>query len=447
MSGVYLRHDFSRRSQKGVTMKKLSMAAFALAILAAPALAADMAAKPVYKAPPAPPAPAATGYVEVGTGGAWTSGDETVCDPGGCDGSSNKFTGWVLGGAGRGNFWFSPNGSMQLDAQAESTQYKTPSDFLPPGTSGHFSTLSYLVGGHVNWRNPQSGLLGIFGGAGDAGDGGISNSAQRHFVVGGEGQVYWNQFTLYAQGGYDGTAGTLDPDFDSVHAWFVRGTGRWFADPNLLFELTGLFAHGAIDLSSGFASDIGSSSSVNFNTALIQAKVEWRSTSLPISLFGKYQWSQTRYDTFTFSGGALSEQQKVSDSRVLGGVRLYLGEGTMMANDRHGATLDIIDPLGAPVSPLMFANSPGEEIVSSDIRLKRDIAQIGRLDNGLGLYRYRYLWSDTVYVGVMAQEVALIRPDAVVHGLDGYLRVNYGRLGLHLMTLPEWQAVGEPARL
>src|SRR5579864_211256 len=40
----------------------------------------------------------------------------------------------------------------------------------------------------------------------------------------------------------------------------------------------------------------------------------------------------------------------------------------------------------------------------SDARLKRDITLVGRRDDGLGLYRYRYLWSDTVYVGVMAQE-------------------------------------------
>ena len=76
----------------------------------------------------------------------------------------------------------------------------------------------------------------------------------------------------------------------------------------------------------------------------------------------------------------------------------------------------------------------------SHARLKRDIALVGRLANGLGLYRYRYLWSDTVYVGVMAQEVALLHPEAVVHGADGYLRVNYTRLGLKLMTLPEWKA-------
>jgi outer membrane immunogenic protein len=92
-----------------------------------------------------------------------------------------------------------------------------------------------------------------------------------------------------------------------------------------------------------------------------------------------------------------------------------------------------------------FAYFPG---FASDVRLKRDIVLVGHLDNGLGLYRYRYLWSDKVFVGVMAQEVALIRPDAIVRdGLDDYLRVDYGRLGLKLMTLPEWNAVSVGRRL
>lgn len=34
----------------------------------------------------------------------------------------------------------------------------------------------------------------------------------------------------------------------------------------------------------------------------------------------------------------------------------------------------------------------------------------------------------------------LIRPDAVIRGTDGYLRVDYSRLGLHLMTWQEWTA-------
>jgi hypothetical protein len=74
----------------------------------------------------------------------------------------------------------------------------------------------------------------------------------------------------------------------------------------------------------------------------------------------------------------------------------------------------------------------------SDIRLKRDIVEMTRLDNGIGLYRYRYIWSDQLYVGVMAQEVAEIVPDAVARDADGYLRVDYVRLGLNLQTWDEW---------
>jgi hypothetical protein len=72
--------------------------------------------------------------------------------------------------------------------------------------------------------------------------------------------------------------------------------------------------------------------------------------------------------------------------------------------------------------------------IPSDIRLKRDIVPVGRLTDGIGLYRYRYLWSDTTYVGVMAQEVAAVKPEAVCQDADGYLRVDYAGLGLRMQT-------------
>jgi hypothetical protein len=74
----------------------------------------------------------------------------------------------------------------------------------------------------------------------------------------------------------------------------------------------------------------------------------------------------------------------------------------------------------------------------SDIRLKHDIVQIGTLDNGLGVYRFAYNGSDKVYVGVMAQEVQSIQPDAVTRGPDGYLRVRYDRIGLKFQTYGQW---------
>jgi len=76
----------------------------------------------------------------------------------------------------------------------------------------------------------------------------------------------------------------------------------------------------------------------------------------------------------------------------------------------------------------------------SDVRVKRDITPVAKLENGLQLYRYRYAWSDTLYVGVLAQEVLEVAPGAVSRGADGYLRVNYARLGLRMQLWEEWVA-------
>jgi hypothetical protein len=78
----------------------------------------------------------------------------------------------------------------------------------------------------------------------------------------------------------------------------------------------------------------------------------------------------------------------------------------------------------------------------SDVRLKHDVALIGRLDNGIGFYRFAYNGSDKAYVGVMAQEVQTVRPDAIRRGRDGYLRVFYDRLGVKFETYDAWVAAG-----
>ena len=81
----------------------------------------------------------------------------------------------------------------------------------------------------------------------------------------------------------------------------------------------------------------------------------------------------------------------------------------------------------------------------SDIRLKEDVAPLMRLSNGLELYRFRYKGNDhTLYVGVMAQDVQKIEPSAVSYDRDGYLMVDYDRIGLKFMTWEDW--VAGPAR-
>jgi hypothetical protein len=78
----------------------------------------------------------------------------------------------------------------------------------------------------------------------------------------------------------------------------------------------------------------------------------------------------------------------------------------------------------------------------SDARLKHDIVLLDRLDNGIGFYRFVYNGDETVYVGVLAQDVQSVMPEAVRRARDGYLRVSYDKLGLKFETYDEWIASG-----
>jgi hypothetical protein len=312
-----------------MTLKQSLVGAVAFVALASAAGAADM--QPVLKAPPAVDQQA-TGYVEVYSG--WASTKDTDF------GFPERFNGWALGGAGRGNYWVSRDVSVQVDAQAEGTSYDNPR------SSGNFSSHSYLVGGHWSWRNPQQHLFGLFGAVGDAGSSfGITESSQRHGLIGAEAQWYWQQFTLYAQGGYDSTLGTIGDGFDSVNAWFIRGTGRYFINPNFLIEGTVMYANGNID----FTGD----QSVGFQTWTWGVKGEWRFATAPFSVFAKYQGSETKYDN---SEGFNLFGAKTTDQRVLLGLKLHMGDRTLQQTDRAGATLDIMSPLANPTSPLMLSS-------------------------------------------------------------------------------------------
>jgi hypothetical protein len=91
--------------------------------------------------------------------------------------------------------------------------------------------------------------------------------------------------------------------------------------------------------------------SLGFQTWTWQAKAEWRLPTAPFSVVAKYQGCETTIDTdVPFFDGF----NKVTDHRVLLGLKLNMGDRTLRATDRTGATLDIVDPLSNPTSPLMF---------------------------------------------------------------------------------------------
>lgn len=74
--------------------------------------------------------------------------------------------------------------------------------------------------------------------------------------------------------------------------------------------------------------------------------------------------------------------------------------------------------------------------------MKHDVVRVGRLSNGMGLYRFAYNGRDRLYVGVIAQEALKHAPEVVSRDRQGYLTVDYDALGVPFRTYSQWLASG-----
>jgi hypothetical protein len=64
---------------------------------------------------------------------------------------------------------------------------------------------------------------------------------------------------------------------------------------------------------------------------------------------------------------------------------------------------------------------------ASDRRLKEDITPVGALNDGQTVYSYRYKGDPRTQIGLLAQEVERVHPDAVTRHPSGYRMVDYRR--------------------
>lgn len=66
----------------------------------------------------------------------------------------------------------------------------------------------------------------------------------------------------------------------------------------------------------------------------------------------------------------------------------------------------------------------------SDPRLKTNVRKVGEMEDGLGVYTWTYIWEPegAFNFGVMADEVAKLRPHALGDPINGFLTVNYEKL-------------------
>lgn len=66
-------------------------------------------------------------------------------------------------------------------------------------------------------------------------------------------------------------------------------------------------------------------------------------------------------------------------------------------------------------------------LLASDVRVKENIKPVGRLDNGLRVYVFNFIGDDVPQIGLLAQEVQKLHPEAVFEDEQGILRVDYAK--------------------
>jgi hypothetical protein len=222
-------------------------------------------------------------------------------------GSDNDPQDWeysVLGGSGRVNIWLTDSFSAQLDGwinDYDSDGY----DYDSLGAALHLNTRNsdYLIGG-----------LASYGSNGDY-DGDFVSAAL-------EAQRYFDNVTIYGQAGYTAqVSGDTSPE--SADAWYIHAAARYFFNPDLMIEANAGFA-----LVDAFDDEDSQSK--------WGARLSWKpSENLPVGVFVGYQGLNDDW----------REGYELTDHTLFAGFNLYFGQGTLLANDREGATLVDYNPM------------------------------------------------------------------------------------------------------
>jgi hypothetical protein len=123
------------------------------------------------------------------------------------------------------------------------------------------------------------------------------------------------------------------------------------------------------------------------------------------------------------SGSQLQNPGTASPAMAQAGVAVV--DYTGLVNNNYNQQVAAANQGNAAMGGLLGTGLKGLFSIS-DARLKTEITRVGTLDNGLGVYSYR-LMGGPIQIGVMAQEVAEAKPEAVIMGDDGFMRVDYAR--------------------
>lgn len=111
-----------------------------------------------------------------------------------------------------------------------------------------------------------------------------------------------------------------------------------------------------------------------------------------------------------------AQQERTSGPNISGAVQ-----------NQYSANLDAANAQNAYNQQMMQGLFSIGGAMMSDKRLKTNITKVGKTDGGLDIYTYNYVWGGPTQMGVMAQDVEKVNPEAVIE-VAGYKAVNYAKV-------------------
>lgn len=163
----------------------------------------------------------------------------------------------LIGGAARVDLPWSENMSLQLDLEGVAAFADGSESGGGPSESDNYGGAA-IAAAHLNYREVDQFLVGLFGGGGLAAVNDTSSTGQDPglYFVGAEGQMYFGDLTGYLQVGY------LDSEADDTQeqltdAFFIRGVGRfYFNGGHSKLEAEASYAHGDQDEGGGGTDEV-----------------------------------------------------------------------------------------------------------------------------------------------------------------------------------------------
>lgn len=247
--------------------------------------------------------------------------------------SDESFGGAAIEALAGGTFMFTPVLGVQGDVRFQSVALdsdtgKGETTSFDGGLHGFFRNENLLLGGLVQLGSDKLEFVG-------------NHTGDRlRSYIGGEAQWFLDRLTAYVQGGWQGVS--IDPVFSTSYdasGWFGKLEGRYFITDDL-----------SVEARAGFDTLQSDGSDITLKTLTAGLGAEYKLADLPVSLFANYD-----YTTF---GVDVDDSLSIDTHRIMIGARFAIGEQTLIARDRNGSSLELVDgrsmlsnPPNAPSPP------------------------------------------------------------------------------------------------